>query len=126
MHCIFNVKNFYTLYFYTLALHMIARRCAIVFLTRHCFSVYEYNCVKFYKKTSLNLKKQSPRWKFSESRNFLDSFFTRTSQRTSFGGPEFVTKYFINNSDFYGFLRLDGSASQRNKMVNVSNHFIVN
>ena len=61
-------------------------------------------------KTSLNPKEQSPRWKFSESWNFLDSFFTRTSQRTNFGGPEFVIKYFINNSDFYCFLRLDGSA----------------
>ena len=82
---------------------LIERRCATVFSSRHCFFLYEYNCVKFYQKISLNHKEQSPRWKFSESWNFLNSFFTRTSQCTSFGDPEFVIKYFINNSDFYCF-----------------------
>ena len=51
-----------------------------------------------------------PRWKFSEPWNFLDSFFTRTSPRTTFGGPEFVIKYFIKNRDFYCFSKLDGAA----------------
>ena len=75
---------------------------ATVFSSRHCFFVYKYNCVKFYKKLPWTLtKEQSPRWKFSESWNFLDSFFTRTSQHTSFRGPEFVIKYVINNCDFY-------------------------
>ena len=45
---------------------------------------------------------------------------------TSFRVPEFVIKYFTNNSDFYCFLRFDCTASQGNKMLNVSNHFIVN
>ena len=60
-------------------------------------------------KTSLNPKDQSPRWKFSDSWNFFNSFFTRTTQRTSFRRHEFVIKYFMNNGGFYCFLRLDGS-----------------
>ena len=61
-------------------------------------------------KTSLDPKEQSACWKFSESWNFLESFFTRTSQCTSFGSSGFIIKYCINNSDFYCFLRLYGSA----------------
>ena len=89
------------------ALQVIARQ---FFLTWHCFFVHKYNCVKFYKKLPWTFTEQSPRWKFFEPWNFLASFFTKTSQRTSFRVPEIVIKYFINNSDSYFFLRLDGSA----------------
>ena len=89
------------------ALHVIARQ---FFLTRHCFFVYEYNCVKFYKKLPWTLGNNRLSGRFLTPLNFLDSFFTRTSQRTSFRVPEFDIKYFKNDRDFYCFLRLDGSA----------------
>ena len=91
------------------AVVVIAWRRVTVVLTWHCLCFYEYDCEESYKKLPWTLRNNRLALKFSEPWNFMDSFFTIMSKPTSFGGSEFVIKYFINNSHFYRFRRLDGS-----------------